>query len=723
MKKQLNSFAILSVFFLLINTGVKAQAPSFTIGNDTTICSIPLTLHASGSTGSGPSPIFVPCSAFGFSCDDNYSQVIPIGFTFNYYGIPHTQCVLGTNGLINFDVSVAGGYCQWPISNAIPSTSNPANCIMFPWQDIYYFTSGLFSYGTFGTAPNRIFVFDFCQASMFSCTSLTTSQQVVLHETTNVIDIYLTNKPLCSNWNSGAAIEGVQDPTGLFADWVPGRNYPTQWTATNDGYEFTPSGPTTYTVASVPFAPVPMNAIGGITWYQNGGVVGTDDSLVINPSPNTTTQYIAIANLCGGSASDTINVTYDPMTLTTSTIDPTCANAANGSITATASGAGPYTYVWKDSLGNVLQTDANINGSSTLSNLYMGPYVVIATGALGCNLQHNDTLSAAFFQADFTFSPTGYCEDAPMQFTDASIGVAPIQWNWSFGDLGTSTSILQNPVYYYSDSGLYTASLIITVPGGCMDTVTHQIQAWPDNSAAFVYTPNIACIHRNINFTDQSTYYPVAWNWLTSDFDSASTSSFSHTFDTAGTYTIRLIEMDSLCGADTITQFINVFDYPITDIGKDTAICLGSIIQLDAGVPGMKYEWTTGQTTQTISVSPKKQTKYGVTIDNHGCIFTDDIVVKIECELYLPNAFSPNRDGYNDIFVPFGSKVTSYQMRIYSRWGELVYECTGGSDLKKGWDGMYKEELASMGVYAYVVKATFVNNETKEYKGNVTLLR
>ena len=91
--------------------------------------------------------------------------------------------------------------------------------------------------------------------------------------------------------------------------------------------------------------------------------------------------------------------------------------------------------------------------------------------------------------------------------------------------------------------------------------------------------------------------------------------------------------------------------------------------------------------------------------------------------MYIPNAFSPNRDGTNDIFIPFGTEVTYVSMRVYNRWGQMVY--SGSSDNKgyKGWNGYFGTDEASVGVYSYIISATFINNETKEYKGNVTLIR
>src|SRR5690606_1343378 len=76
---------------------------------------------------------------------------------------------------------------------------------------------------------------------MFSCTSQFATQQIVLYESTYVIDIFIKNKPICATWNGGLAILGIQNATGTLNYTAPGKNG-TQWTATNEGHRFIPSG-------------------------------------------------------------------------------------------------------------------------------------------------------------------------------------------------------------------------------------------------------------------------------------------------------------------------------------------------------------------------------------------------------------------------------------------------------------------------------------------------
>jgi hypothetical protein len=171
--------------------------------------------------------------------DDQYSGPISIGFPFCFYGEPQNFLLIGADGVISFDTSQAHGYCPWPIGSAIPSSSNPLNAIFLPWQDLYPPGGGIISYQTIGVAPNRKFIVDFNAVTIYSCTTTSFTGQVKLYESSNVIEIGVAQKLICS-WNGGYAIEGMQNRMGTAADVVPGRNYPSSWTTTNDSWTFTP---------------------------------------------------------------------------------------------------------------------------------------------------------------------------------------------------------------------------------------------------------------------------------------------------------------------------------------------------------------------------------------------------------------------------------------------------------------------------------------------------
>lgn len=178
--------------------------------------------------------------------DDQMSIVLPIGFTFCFMGTNYTQCVISSNSFISFNTGSAGGYSAW-VTVAIP-TATPAetlNSIMFPWHDIdpSVGVSSDIRYLTTGVAPNRKFIVNFSTVPMYSftCNSMLYTGQLVLNETTNIIETYIQDKPICNSWNGGRAVHGINGPDGCSGVVVPGRNN-TVWTVTNDAKMFTPTG-------------------------------------------------------------------------------------------------------------------------------------------------------------------------------------------------------------------------------------------------------------------------------------------------------------------------------------------------------------------------------------------------------------------------------------------------------------------------------------------------
>ncbi len=245
--------------------------------------------------------------------DDIYSDTISMGFSFNYFGTPHTQCIIGANGNICFDLTQAGGYNPWPITAPLLGNSSVLNSICGPWCDIDIVytgsTDGEVTYFTYGTAPNRQFVANYCHNSMYFCPAQFTTAQMILYESTNVIEVHIAHKDTCTSWNGGYAIVGVQDSSGTVATAAPGRDYPALWTAGNEGWRFTPSGGT-YTVSSIPYANIPYYTV---YWYDSvtNAYLGSGDSIVLTPLAPTT--YKAVAVTCsdtGATGIDTNNTGY-----------------------------------------------------------------------------------------------------------------------------------------------------------------------------------------------------------------------------------------------------------------------------------------------------------------------------------------------------------------------------------------------------------------------------
>jgi gliding motility-associated-like protein len=116
--------------------------------------------------------------------------------------------------------------------------------------------------------------------------------------------------------------------------------------------------------------------------------------------------------------------------------------------------------------------------------------------------------------------------------------------------------------------------------------------------------------------------------------------------------------------------------------------------------------------------------------DTAGCVASDSMfveVIKIR-KVYIPNAFTPNFDGINDYFTPFADFPNVQEIidfRIFSRWGEMVYEAQGlrSTEPGTGWDGTFRGRDMPVGVYTYVVRVRFLDGVEEVYSGSINLMR
>ena len=291
-------YQLLFVVFLFSILDVKSQ---FITSSDTVICyGENITLVASGANIS---------SSF-INTDDIHSDIINMGFDFNFYGNTYNQCVLSANGYITFDLLQAGVYSPWTIGNAIPNAGQlPENAIMAPWHDIDPSVGGNVVYGTYGAAPNRVFYVVWCNMPLFQCNDLIVDQYVLMYEGSNKIEMHLNNKPLCAGWNGGAAVQGLVNENSTLFEIVDDpillqpRNFPLNWTANDEGWEFVPNDDfSDYAIASIPYSPI---ATGTVVWSdQYGNILSEDLNLTVIPDTGNVYYYISVIDVCTG---ETIN--------------------------------------------------------------------------------------------------------------------------------------------------------------------------------------------------------------------------------------------------------------------------------------------------------------------------------------------------------------------------------------------------------------------------------
>lgn len=253
--------------------------------------------------------------------DGHAAAYAPLGFTFCYDGVNYTDVLIASNGYLIFPgcysqipgTTVAPGtYSPWVINAAIPNTTNaPRNAILGPWQDLHPGLGGNVRWEVTGVAPNRVFTAKYQNVPMYSCTTIYFSGQIKLFETSNNIEVHLTDKVLCAAWNGGAAILGLHDYTGTLANFPAGHNYPTQWAESNTGYRWASNCPT----CPVPL-PVSITDFNGFADGENNILKWTtmsetnNDYFVLERSSDGL-NYMEIARVDGqGTTEETFQYTY-----------------------------------------------------------------------------------------------------------------------------------------------------------------------------------------------------------------------------------------------------------------------------------------------------------------------------------------------------------------------------------------------------------------------------
>jgi gliding motility-associated-like protein len=192
-----------------------------------------------------------------------------------------------------------------------------------------------------------------------------------------------------------------------------------------------------------------------------------------------------------------------------------------------------------------------------------------------------------------------------------------------------------------------------------------------------------------------------------------------------GTYWVEVVNQLGCTFRDSV--IILPINVPNCYLGMDTILCLGQAFELHTGFNGpyTEYEWNDASTEETLVVSDSGF--YWVRVSNPCGTKGDTIHIGyINCEptIFVPNAFTPNGDLKNDVFLPKGVNIGNYRMIIYDRWGNEVFE---SNILESGWDGRYNGELCPNGIYVWVISYENIENELKPkaetIKGSCLLLQ
>ncbi|MBK9338647.1 MAG: gliding motility-associated C-terminal domain-containing protein [Lewinellaceae bacterium] len=344
--------------------------------------------------------------------------------------------------------------------------------------------------------------------------------------------------------------------------------------------------------------------------------------------------------------------------------------------------------------------------------------------------------------ADFEFS-YDTCVAGPVSFTDLSTGEGGInRWSWNFG-VPNGTSSQQNPDFLYPIPGNHPVNLRVFDQNNCTDNITKVVN-WFPVPPLIILQPNryIGCTPAEIFFNNLSTpidsTYDITW-----DFGDGKTTegviSPTHIYEETGVYTVQ-VAITSPIGcftADTFVNLIRVEPSPVANFTyfPDSLLTqFNNTIQFtDLSVGANRWNWqfdeygTTTKQNPTFTFPDTGLMQVTLIVTHpQGCkdSLTRYLDFSPEIRWFMPNAFTPNGDGQNDGFRGKGylDGVVNFNMTIWNRWGELVFET---ANPEEEWNGrkLNTGGMSPDGVYVYLVTFTAPRGEKQEFKGYATLIR
>jgi len=308
-------------------------------------------------------------------------------------------------------------------------------------------------------------------------------------------------------------------------------------------------------------------------------------------------------------------------------------------------------------------------------------------------------------------------------------------WEWDFGDgtFGLNQNTVTNN---YNTTGAFPVTLRVTSNNGCSDSITQDITIFPSNQPIEGIGDTV-CFGESALLRIDSVLAGSRVDWYNQD-TSAIPFFTGQTLVTEPLVEnqIFFVESTSPQGCISAREDVRASVLPRATgeiIPSDTLVEIPNALvnfELAGNINGEQYSWSFGDDEQSTSDAPAHQYqfpgKYNVrlsVIDVDGCIyeFQDVIEVIKLVDLFAPSAFSPNGDGINDEFFVQSRLIRDFQIRIFNRWGQQIYEST---DPEFRWDGFAQGgEAVQEGVYIYVVKALDSEGDVQEIAGSITIMR
>ncbi|MCU7548678.1 PKD domain-containing protein [Chitinophagaceae bacterium LB-8] len=397
-------------------------------------------------------------------------------------------------------------------------------------------------------------------------------------------------------------------------------------------------------------------------------------------------------------------------------------------------------FTWDFGDGNTVDTNVNkISHTYTDFGKFI-PKVIIEEQCIA-GLGGIDTIYVYGVDARFVVNKNLVCDTGIVAFTDSTVMNDRAQsYKWDFGDGGFSNQ--QSPVHFYNKLGAYTIRLDVQTQQGCTDSAFFSVVKVAQSPKIAIRGDTAICMGDYIQYQGNFTRSDTAvtrWLW---QFPNGKRSAVQNPevqwFPVPGDYRVRTLVTNSSGCMDSAFLPLHVKSKPTINMPPSLTFNNGPSLTIpatySAGVTS--YTWTPSEGLSCTNcpqpeVTTKFNTKYTVTVtDGNGCSNTDFVQIIVPCknaEVFVPNSFSPNGDGSNDIFYVRGKGIDRVKtLRIFNRWGQVVFEKRdiqpNIENTQNGWDGKFNGAKPNPDVYIYQLEIYCENGEILRFEGNVALL-
>jgi gliding motility-associated-like protein len=399
---------------------------------------------------------------------------------------------------------------------------------------------------------------------------------------------------------------------------------------------------------------------------------------------------------------------------------------------AQLSAVGADTYYWTGP-GSYTATGANPQVNTTM-NVQVWTYTVVGTAVNGCTAVATTTVATRVLPIPTLTVTPRVCVNSRVYLDGDGTGTG-LQFYWS-GPLNYSSN-LQNTWLVASNTGYSgTYSLMVVDGFGCKGYTIAPVIVDPEPTGQIAGKLSGCvpfCSTYSLESTSGAAVINSIWSFNNQSINSATV---NYCFTTAGSFEIRGSFEDAQTCRGSITQAIEVYPVPSANFEYSPAKPVENqdevvFSNISGGENQTKWFWAindgknTSSTNENIRYRFEDAGKYAVALmveNTWGCLDTivKSIEVMVDFNVYIPNAFTPNDDGLNDVFIPVLRGVKRYNLQIFDRWGTVIFT---SNDPQVNWDGTLSGEGCSVGSYNYKLVLLNTSGEEKEFKGTLNLIR